>query len=209
VLCSKGSDRDHQWKVDQLHKSIDFAKSEGIVLQTYGHAPSADNSGIDIAEVSAWFDYAYEHHVPMVTFTEIANGYDAAGWSFSIDDLEVDTWWSWRDALKAHHAKLTFFVTRYADFTPEQKQKLRDLAADGHDIQAHGKQHLAATLAVEKTGFDAYYADEVKPSVDVLLADGYHPIAFAYPYGMHTPDIDAKMLPHFTLLRTTGAQNCY
>jgi hypothetical protein len=33
-------------------------------------------------------------------------------------------------------------------------------------------------------------------------------IAFAYPYGAHTKDIDAALAASFSLIRTTGAEWC-
>lgn len=203
VQCSKGLDRAHEWRHDALAASLERARDEGLVLHTYGHAPT-----IDLAEYVPDFDWAAAHGVAMVTFHDLAAGHTGAGWAFSIDDDEVDTWYSWRDQLRAHRVKVTFFVTRYDRLTDDQKHKLHELAADGHDIEAHGKAHENAVEYVAAHGVDRYVHDEVLPSKAVLAADGYTPVAFAYPYGAHTAEIDGALLPEFALLRTTGGEWC-
>ena len=203
MLCAKGLDRSHEWSHDELAASLESAQSEGRVLVTFAHAPT-----LDLNEYAADFDWAAEHGVPSVTFAQLAGGYTGAGWAFSVDDDEVDTWVTWRDFLRAHHVNVTFFVTRYGHFTPEQKQELHALAADGHDIEAHSKEHVSALDYVASHGLDAYVRDQVLPSRDALIADGYAPLAFAYPFGFHDHVIDDALLPDFALLRATGADSC-
>jgi peptidoglycan/xylan/chitin deacetylase (PgdA/CDA1 family) len=203
VPCAKGVDRTHEWTHDALSASLERAQREARVLVTFGHAPT-----LDFAEYARDFDWAAAHDVPSVTFAQLAAGYLGAGWAFTVDDDEVDTWVTWRDFLRAHHVHVTFFVTRYARFTPAQKQELRELAADGHDIEAHSKEHVNAVEYTAAHGLDAYVRDEVLPSRDALVADGFAPLAFAYPFGAHTHAIDEALLPYFALVRATGAESC-
>jgi len=204
VVCSKGVDRGHEWKHEALVASLEHAHDHGVVLQTFGHAPT-----IDLAEYADDFDWAYAHGVPMVTFHQLAQGEPGAGWAFTVDDDEVDTWFSWRDFLAAHHVKVTFFVTKLDLMTPDQLQKLHQLAADGHDIEAHGRRHENASAYVAAHGLPAYLHDEVLVERDAFEPAGFlTPLAFAYPYGAHDAAIDAAMLGTFKLLRTTGAENC-
>ena len=201
VLCSKGLDREHEWQHEMLTASLDHAREAKVVLQTFGHAPK-----LDFAEYVSDFDWAAANGVQMITYKDIANGFKGAGWAFTIDDADVDTWFAWRERLRQHHVKATFFVTGYDKLTDTQKQELRDLAHDGHDIEAHGKAHENAIDYVKAHNLDAYLRDEVLPS-QTSLAE-YAPIAFAYPFGTHNTTIDTAMLAHFKLLRTTGAENC-
>lgn len=203
VQCSKGLDRDHEWKHEALAASLERARDQGVVLHTFGHAPK-----LDLGEYAADFDWAAAHGVPMVTFRELAAGHTGPGWAFTVDDDEVDIWYSWRDQLRAHHVKVTFFVTRYDRLTARQVQELHELAADGHDVEAHGKAHEDAVAYVAAHGLDGYLRDEVRPSKDALAADGYAPVAFAYPYGAHTAAIDAALVQEFVLVRTTGGAWC-
>ncbi len=208
VLCAKGVDRDHEWKLPRLMESLESARADGDVLVTFGHAKGPVNSGIDLDELAPAFDWAAANGVPSVTMAQLAAGHTGAGWAFTVDDNEVDTWYGWRDALAKHHVKATFFVTRFAELTPDQRAHLAALAADGHDIESHGKAHLDAVKTVTATGLDAYYRDEVAPGVAELAAAGFAPVAFSYPYGSHTAAIDAALLPHFKIVRTTGGPNC-
>ena len=203
VQCSKGIDRDHEWKHPMLAGSLERARDRGVVLHTFGHAPT-----IALEEYLAEFDWAAANGVPMVTFRELAAGYHGPGWAFTIDDDEVDTWYGWRELLRAHEVKVTFFVTRFDRFTAHQKQELHELAADGHDIEAHGVAHANAVEFVAAQGLERYLADEVRPSKTALAADGYTAVAFAYPYGAHTAEIDRALLAEFALLRTTGGPWC-
>jgi len=203
VLCSKGVDAAHEWKHDLLQASLEHARDAGVVLQTYGHAPT-----IKLDEYAADFDWAQGHGVPSVTWRELAAGHVGAGWAFTVDDDEVDTWYGWREFLRAHHVKVTFFVTRFDRFTAEQKKKLHELVADGHDVEAHGKAHENAVDYVKAHGLEAYVRDEVLPSKQVLIDDGFPIIAFAYPYGAHTKEIDAALAASFSLIRTTGGEWC-
>ena len=203
VVCSKGVDRTHEWTHDVLTASLEHARAKAVVLHTFGHAPT-----LDLPDYAADFDWAAANGVPMVTFRELAAGHTGAGWAFTVDDDEVDTWYGWRDFLKQHHVKVTFFVTRFDRFSPEQKRKLHELAADGNDIEAHGKAHENAVDYVKAHGVDAYLRDEVMPSKATLVTDGYPIVAFAYPYGAHTKAIDDALGAQFALLRTTGAEWC-
>jgi Polysaccharide deacetylase len=203
VQCSKGVDRDHEWKHDALVASLETARDRGVVLHTFGHAPK-----LDLDEYLVDFDWAAQNGVPLVTFTELAAGHAGPGWAFTVDDDEVDTWYSWRERLRAHHARLTFFVSRYEGLTEQQKQELHELASEGHDIEAHGKAHENAVDYVAAHGLDAYLRDEVLPSKDALVNDGFSVVAFAYPFGAHTASIDDVLLRDFKLVRTTGAQWC-
>ena len=201
VLCSKGLDREHEWVHDSLSSSLEHAREARVVLHTYGHAKT-----LDLAEYVADFDWAAANGVRMVTFRDLVNGFKGAGWAFTIDDNDVDLWFAWRERLRQHHVHATFFVSNYDKLTDAQKQELRELARDGHDIEAHGLRHENAVDFVKAHNLDTYLHDEVLPS-QTMLAE-YAPIAYAYPYGAHDHTIDTVLLGHFKLLRTTGAENC-
>jgi hypothetical protein len=202
VICSKLADANHEWKPEVLTASIAYAHDRRSVLHTF--APGAK---VDLEALAPEFDFAAAYGVPMVTYQELAT-HHGAGWAFSIDDDDVDTWYRWRDFLRRHHVRLTFFVTRFGKLTDEQRRELRELVADGHDVEAQGVTHQAAPELVKARGLGRYVADEAVASREALRAEGYPVTAFAYPYGVHTAEIDEAMLREFAWLRTTGADNC-
>jgi hypothetical protein len=201
VLCSMGADATHSWPLADLHDAIDRAVDEKLVLHTYGHAPS-----IDLDEYTPLFAYAHERGVDFVTYSELVDRTDPRpAWAFSIDDAEIDTWVTWRDRLRADGVRFTFFVSMWGSVTDVQRAELAALAADGHDIEPHGMNHLNAA---QYTSADAYVIDEVAPELAGLTAAGFAPTTFAYPYGAHTPDTDAAILRDVALIRTATAAYC-
>ena len=205
VLCSMGADKAHHWSLDDLRAAIDRAAAEGSVIHTYGHAPT-----FDLDEYLPLFMYAHARGVDFVTYAELADrDHPRAGWAFSIDDTEVDTWYSWRDKLRAAGVHLTFFVAGYEDFTPAQRDELHKLAADGHDIEPHGLHHVQAVAYTEAHGVAAYITDDVVPDLAAFKRDGFSPKAFSYPFGNHTPEIDTAMLEHVQLVRGASSRSCY
>src|SRR5579862_2607730 len=97
MMCSLGADRTHKWSLDELRASIDHAAAEKLVVHTYGHAPT-----FDLDEYLPLFAYAKDHGVETITYRELADhSHPRAGWAFSIDDDEVDSWYAWRAKLKA------------------------------------------------------------------------------------------------------------
>jgi peptidoglycan/xylan/chitin deacetylase (PgdA/CDA1 family) len=123
--------------------------------------------------------------------------------AFAFDDDGIETWTAVRPILDRHAATVTFFVTRFDHFTPDQRHQLHALADEGHVIEAHSVMHLEAEVYAQEHGADAYYTDEVAPSFAALKADGFTPESFAYPYGSRTDATDAVVLPHVKFLRTT------
>src|SRR5262249_34190693 len=120
------------------------------------------------------------------------------------DDWFIDDWYAQRDLFRRYHATVTFFVTFYPSFTDQGKAKLRALADDGHDIEYHTTQHLAAPDVVADKGMNVYLRDEIDRGLDLMGADGYDPVVLAYPRGLRTADLDAVLLAQrFRAVRAT------
>jgi peptidoglycan/xylan/chitin deacetylase (PgdA/CDA1 family) len=122
----------------------------------------------------------------------------------SFDDAWVDEWWHGRSLFDQYGAKLTFFIAYYPRFTGAEKAELHDLAADGHDIEAHTITHARAPAYVEAKGLRAYLDDEVIPSIDLLRDDGYAVTTFAYPFGARTGETDHAILQHVSQVRSVA-----
>ncbi len=171
---------------------------DGVVM-LYAHSPG-ETVSVDVLE--AVLAEAQREHLPMLTYAELAaGGAPRSGISLSFDDNPVAAWFSLRDLLASYGAHVSFFVTEYDQLTATDREQLHTLYADGHSIEAHGVHHVDGPSYVAEHGLDAYLADEVVPSIDILRADGFAPVAFAHPGGARTDAIDAAILDHVRLVR--------
>ncbi len=182
VLCSES--------VDNLSGGVD----RNFVEQSFLHAQRHDQvalfhahvPGVTITrEMVSWLlTTAQRYDLDFVGYDELEQDHPPrAGFALAFDDQAVEAWSSVRDVFAEHGARVTFFVTRVHSYTDEMKAGLVQLAADGHDIEPHSVDHLHSRDYVDAHGLDAYIADEVQPSIDVLRAAGYAPTTFAFPFG--------------------------
>ncbi len=113
-----------------------------------------------------------------------------------------------RDILDAHHARVTFFITRWFEMGSDAQAGIATLAADGHDIEPHTVHHDNAVDYVGSNGMHDYLDDEVVPSITDLTAAGYKVTSFAYPFGAHDAAIDEAVLalPQIKRVRTTPGE---
>ena len=162
-----------------LHR-IDALDDRALVL--YGHATP---QGVSRDTLGAIFARASDDGVPTLTFSDLVRGGRRPGIVVSFDDTEIDAWFGFRDIFASYAARATFFVTEYAQWTDDGRAKLHQLYAEGHDVEAHGVNHvnIATYEATTGNGLDGYIAEEVMPSLHVLTLDGFAPIAFAIPGG--------------------------
>jgi hypothetical protein len=154
--------------------------------------------------IEAIVTHAEEIGLPPLTMRDLIDGPPRAGYSLHYDDADIHAWAASQDILAAHGARVTLFVTRYDRFDDEDRALLRELADAGHDVQAHSLRHQRAPDYVEEHGLRAYMEDEALPSIELLREDGYDPVAYAYPFGSRTSELDAALLEHVTLLRSVS-----
>ena len=167
--------------LDRILHRIDTLDDRVLVL--YGHATP---EGVSRDTLDAVFARARDAGVATLTFADLVEGRTKrAGIAVTFDDTEIDAWFGFRDIFATYDARATFFVTQYADFTEQGRQELHQLYDEGHDIEAHGLNHIGICTYVATTskGLDGYIADEVAPSIQVLKDDGFAPVAFAFPGG--------------------------
>jgi hypothetical protein len=208
VLCSDpvddldGVTRD--WSSEQAR--FELAAKNNWVTLVHAHEPGVTVSTAALERVFGWAD---QYGLDYVTFDELAPAADPRpGLAFAFDDDDVAGWLSVRDLLAAHHAKVTFFITRWYEMDGSAKAGIATLAADGHDIEPHTVHHLNATDYVGSNGMADYLADEVTPSMTDLTGAGYKLTSFAYPFGAHTGEIDQAVLglPGIARVRTTPGE---
>ena len=181
---------------------LDRARDRGEVIELYGHRPGTTINVADIEHVLAG---ARDRGLAFYTYGDFAAGRPIEpGIALSFDDFSIFEWTALRPLFDQYDARVTFFLTRYRDQRAENKQLVRDLADDGHDIAAHGIAHLRAPTYVEEHGLAAYMKDEALPSIDVLRADGYDVTSFAYTFGARTSELDDAILEHVALVRSVA-----
>jgi hypothetical protein len=208
VLCSDpiddldGVTRD--WTTEQAR--FEEAAKNNWVTFAHAHKPDVTVSRDALERVFGWAD---QYHLDYVRFDQLtpADG-PRPGFAFAFDDDDVTGWLSVRDILEEHHAKVTFFITRWFEMTDADKQGIASLAADGHDIEPHTVHHLDAEQYVQTNGLDQYIAEEVLPSISDLTGAGYKVTSFAYPFGAHDTDIDHAVLDTVDIqrVRTTPGE---
>jgi hypothetical protein len=206
VLCSTNVDdmtQEPMW--DAITDAIRYAGEHDSVAVLHAHIPGKT---ISLDALDRLFDLVDEYSLDYVTFSDfVTDPHPRAGLSLSLDDSAIDVWAAHRDYFAARGARVTFFVTRYYNWTPEQHDLLADLAAAGHDVQAHSVNHLNAPGYVEEHGLAAYIDHEMLPSLHILEDAGFAVNAYAYPGGATTDQIDEALLRHVPFLRL-GVGSC-
>jgi peptidoglycan/xylan/chitin deacetylase (PgdA/CDA1 family) len=201
VLCSEA--------VDDMTQTLNWGRVEDQIAQaerekwaTLMHAHKPGET-ISMDAIDRIFTTADDHQLDYVRFSELVPGEPRAGLALAFDDDDVAGWFSLRDTFTAHGAHLTFFVTRWHELTPDELAMLDMLVADGHELQPHSFDHVNAIDYVEAHGIDGYLTDEVLPSIQVMIDAGFHPTAFAFPFGASAPAIDDAVLRHIDKVRVS------
>ena len=203
VLCSEPVDDlvdDVNW--DTIDGDLAAAEQYHWAALFHAHTPGVT---VTTGAIDRLFTAAEAHHLAPLTYRDLAPSSDPQGAiALAFDDNAPDQWFTLRDLLDAHAARVTFFVARYTEMTPLGHDELAMLAGDGHDLEPHTVNHLHGVDYVAANGMDAYLADEVLPSFQVLTDAGYPPATtFAYPFGEHTDAMDDAVLAHVAKVRTT------
>lgn len=208
VLCPQKLDDDRDpvdW--DLIDKRIHDAVELHWVYGLYAHRPGVS---IRLETLEHTLDLIDAAGLPYLRYRDLdPDTVPTPGVVLAFDDDFIAEWASMREILDRHGAKVTFFVTRYAAFTDDERAELHRFADEGHGVEAHGMLHLAATDYVATHGMQAYLDDEVLPSLKILQDDGFPAESFAYPFGDHDDDIDRALEPHVRYVRTIAAKCPY
>ena len=181
---------------------MQLAANEHWVVMFHAHVPGASVSRDALERL---FTLADKYHLDYVGFDELDPGPPRAGVAFAFDDDAVEAWDSALDIVQAHHARITFFVTRWTELSDDQHAAIHHLFDLGFDIEPHSVNHIHADAYVAMNGLDAYLANEVVPSIEVLEAEGFPSTTYAYPFGIHSAAMDERILalPHIARVRVT------
>lgn len=202
VHCAVDLDASAMNSWASIDSGLDRAAKRGEIVELYAHEPGVTVGFDTIEHVLAG---ASMRGLAFNTFDDLARGTAKfPGLVLSFDDTWVDEWTAARPLFQKYGAHVTFFISRYYEWSDSQKTELRQLAADGHAIEPHSVLHQRAPLYVEQHGLGAYIAQELLPSLDALAADGYDFTTFAYPFGARTDETDHAILEHVTLVRSVA-----
>ena len=201
VLCSESIDDlsagDESLLVED---QLEYAADQQRVALFHAHKPGVTVSRAMLEKV---LDLADRRGLAYLTYRDLVPGPRRAGIAIAFDDHAVDLWLGIRDLLAAHHAHVTFFVSRYTLLTDEERAGLATLWADGNDLEPHSVLHLHPLAYAAEHGVDGYLNDEVLPSIDAMAQAGYPPTAFAYPFGQRDAALDAAILQHVRKVRAS------
>jgi peptidoglycan/xylan/chitin deacetylase (PgdA/CDA1 family) len=139
-----------------------------------------------------------------------------SGVVISFDDDYVNEWFEVNNILKTYDWIATFFVTRFNQLSTAKIQKLKDLKNYGHEIGAHGLNHINGPTFILANGINEYINQEITPMLNLMSNNDLSPTSFAYPYGSRNSITDNLLLNEFQILRGTtygnsnpASQNCY
>ncbi len=182
VLCSSAIDDMHtavDWA--EVDETLAYAERENVVALFHAHVPGET---VSLHAVESMLLLAEAHHLDFIRYDELRPDQPRrGGLALGFDDQATDAWSAMRGLLADHGARVTFEVTRYPNYSDDMKAQIAQLAADGHDIQAHSISHLHAADYVAQHGLDAYVTEEVMRSFQVLQEAGYAPTMYAFPFG--------------------------
>jgi polysaccharide deacetylase len=198
ITCALNIDDKNSVGVDALAAAMDRAQAEGLVLHLYAHQPGVT---VDLSTIETVLSLADDRGLRFVTYDDLVDGSDGAGLALAFDDHDLDGWHALRPMFQRYHARLTFFISCYDSFDAPTKKQLRDLVADGHDIEYHSTKHRDAREFAEEHGVDAYMSQEIEPDLALMRADGFVPRVFAYPFGARNADTDDRLLGEFRVIR--------
>lgn len=203
VLCSLNVDDIKQGtdmaKFDEL---VDDAVAGDTVALAHAHQPG---TSISLDGLEHILSTANKRGLDFVTYGQLVAGPARSALALSFDDSFIEDWTGIRDLLRQYSARVTFFVTRYDQWTPENKLLLRDLADDGHDIEAHGVNHVNAVTYLETHTAQDYVTNEIEPSIEILRADGYAVTSFAFPFSASNGELHDAALTVIDRVRTGGS----
>jgi hypothetical protein len=191
VHCAVEVDDRAGFEWQDIADGLDRARANGEVLELLVHRPGDSMAWDRFEQLLAG---VRERELAFVTATDLVRGTPTAGVALMYDDWWLDTWLASLDLLTKYQARVTLHIAHFDGFDDNLRAQVRQLADAGNDIQAHGVLHIRGPNYVESHGVSSYVADEVAPSIDGLRDAGYDVVTFAYPFGMHTDEIDRAIL---------------
>ena len=128
-----------------------------------------------------------------------------AGISLTFDDTTIDAWFNLRTMFNKYQAKATFFISHFYSLDTQQINKLKTLEADGSEIGCHTYDHkgVSQDFNNDVSRINEYIEAQIKVPYNQMVAAGFNPVSFAYPYGEHQALYDQAVRAYFPYIRLT------
>ncbi|HMG51879.1 MAG TPA: polysaccharide deacetylase family protein [Kofleriaceae bacterium] len=202
VHCGVNLDTSANTSIASVDAALDRARDRREVVELYAHHPG---DTVPLEKLDYVLRGARDRGLASFTYADFAHGRPIEpGLALSFDDTSVEAWFAMRPMLQQYGALVTFFVSRYYNLGDEAHGLLKQLAAEGHAVEAHSVLHLRAPDYVEERGLNAYVHDEVDPSIAILRDDGFTVEAFAYPFGARTDELDRAIAKRVPVIRSVA-----
>jgi len=202
VMCGMDIDDKSSESLDSIGGALDRAQIDGTTVLLYGHKPGdLPNQTLDPATIELALAGVVDRGMTFATFSDLSAGEVPGSLALSFDDHDIAGWTALREMFVHYGARVTFFVSEYTSLTDDDKAELRQLQADGHDIEYHSTHHQNAEDYANAHGVDAYINDDILPGLQAMRADGWAPTIFAYPFGARTAATDKALEPLFEHIR--------
>lgn len=121
----------------------------------------------------------------------------------TFDDKYIDEWYKADSIFSNYNWKATFCVTAYPTLTENEKQKLKILQNNGHEIASHGTHHYNSLSYLSDNSMEEYIKNEILPSLNEMKIDGLNITSFVYPGGVRSVELDLALFDYFSVLRGT------
>jgi peptidoglycan/xylan/chitin deacetylase (PgdA/CDA1 family) len=127
--------------------------------------------------------------------------FDHGAIAFTFDDNFIENWHQYLPLLDSLNIKATFYISHYHRYTEDQKAKLKEIAARGHEIAFHTATHPDLVKEVKKKGMAVVMREEIEKDLHLMKHDGFEVCNFAYPFGSYDASLNTSLLRIFKSVR--------
>lgn len=124
---------------------------------------------------------------------------------FTFDDFGGDNWLDADKIFKKYDAHATFLVC--GELTEQHVEVMKKLQEAGHTVGLHTVNHANAVSEPQEYTPESFFMKQIKPQLDICIANNIDVVAFAYPNNRHNDEFDKYLYQYFDFLRVgVGAE---
>lgn len=122
----------------------------------------------------------------------------------TFDDYYISNWLEVDSVFQYSDWKATFCITKYHTLSEEDKNGIKYLQNEGHEIAFHGTNHINVKTYLNTHSIQEYLEYEIIPDLIMMKTDGLDVKTFAYPYGARNEKSDSALAQYFEIIRGTA-----